>query len=718
MRKLQENKKKRPLLRSWILSYLLTLLPLMLLCYALYLGNRSSLEKSMSELQYAKLHRFQISLQAELNDLNLLANQLGAGASQGTLLSRRRDDLKSTDYTEMNRMRGLLKSALQSSPVLSEALLYLSRCDYGITSVRVLPLDHLYAMTGEADSLWQSLDDLKALLEKSVNRLLQANASGQTLYFQLPLRYNSRVLFNLKADYILSMYGDAAEGEEYVALVSGGGEVLLHSGENFPLDLSRLGEGTLPESTPAYLVTALPLEGYDGYVVSATSRTRMSANLRRRTAGYFVAIPFCTLACFLVIFYSLRRHYNPVAEVLHLANEQGLSTDSDNHEYVQLNTLLQKALDDRQQLLQREDLSRRRSDDARLYAALSTPEAESAVSARFIQEKQRFRNPCWCYVELTLVDCSSPREGEPSDEEVFGVACELLLELLRQNFQTVALYAHQRLVLLVGLQDDGEAHALLLKSDLQKGLAFLREDYGAEFACRASAVTSSGEDFSALSAWLMEQLAQLHQYPADGPVQVYQALDEDQQQAMRDLLELQHALMNGDLQAFREGVQSLSRLISRRSEPATQQPAEEGCDNLISRQVVQLVQSGYYDPNLNVSAIAQRLGRNPDVVSRAFRQTMHMGPLEYIHSVRIRAATDLLRNNPDMTARRVAELCGYVNIDSFNRAFKRITGTTPGRYRDQPAGQSPEPTATAAGQGTEPSATAAGQGPGPTAADG
>lgn len=36
-----------------------------------------------------------------------------------------------------------------------------------------------------------------------------------------------------------------------------------------------------------------------------------------------------------------------------------------------------------------------------------------------------------------------------------------------------------------------------------------------------------------------------------------------------------------------------------------------------------------------------------------------------------------------MTARRVAELCGYVNIDSFNRAFKRVTGTTPGRYRAQ-----------------------------------
>ena len=95
------------------------------------------------------------------------------------------------------------------------------------------------------------------------------------------------------------------------------------------------------------------------------------------------------------------------------------------------------------------------------------------------------------------------------------------------------------------------------------------------------------------------------------------------------------------------------------------------------------MQSSYYDPNLNVSAIAQRLGRNPDVVSRAFRQTMHMGPLEYIHTVRSRAATDLLRDNPDMTARRVAELCGYVNIDSFNRAFKRVTGTTPGRYRAQ-----------------------------------
>ena len=684
MPQFQKNKKKRPLLRSWILSYLLVLTPMLLLCYALYQSNRTALEDSMSSLQYAKLHRFQIALQAELNDLNLLASQLGAGASPGTLLSRHRSDLMSTDYTDMKQMRGLLVTALKSSSSLSEALIYLGRSGYGITSMRVLPLSHLYSMTENADELWQSWDELNNLLAQSENRLLESDAAGRTLYFQLPLRYNSRVLFNLKADYLLSTYGDAPEGEEYVAIVGGDGTYLAHTGEEFPLDVSCLGEGRLPENNASWLVTALRLDGYDCCVVSATSRTRLKANLLRQTAGFLIAIPFCTLACFLVIVYSLRKHYNPVAEVLNLANERGLSTDSDNHEYVQLNTLLQKALDDRQKLQQREDLTRRRQDDARLYAALSAPEAESAVSARFSREKQRFQNPCWCYVELTLVDCSAPGEDGERDEEVFSVAQNLLTELLRQNFNAAALYAHQRLLFLVGLQDGSEARALLLKSDLQKGLAFLREDYGVEFACRASAVSPLEEDFPALSSRLMDQLSQLHQSPADGPVQVWQALSEDQQQAMRALFSLEHALRNDDLNAFRAGVQTLGKLLVDRSPaPAEQESAENGSDNLISRQVVQLVQSGYYDPNLNVSAIAQRLGRNPDVVSRAFRQTMHMGPLEYIHSVRIRAATDLLRDNPDMTARRVAELCGYVNIDSFNRAFKRITGTTPGRYRTQ-----------------------------------
>ena len=60
-----------------------------------------------------------------------------------------------------------------------------------------------------------------------------------------------------------------------------------------------------------------------------------------------------------------------------------------------------------------------------------------------------------------------------------------------------------------------------------------------------------------------------------------------------------------------------------------------------------------------------------------------IGPLEYLHSVRIHAATRLLKENPDLTIRRVAELCGYINIDSFNRAFKRIIGTTAGKYREK-----------------------------------
>lgn len=50
-------------------------------------------------------------------------------------------------------------------------------------------------------------------------------------------------------------------------------------------------------------------------------------------------------------------------------------------------------------------------------------------------------------------------------------------------------------------------------------------------------------------------------------------------------------------------------------------------------------------------------------------------------SWRIQLAADRLRNGRDGIATIAAEV-GYESEAAFNRAFKRVTGITPGRWRD------------------------------------
>jgi AraC-like DNA-binding protein len=44
-------------------------------------------------------------------------------------------------------------------------------------------------------------------------------------------------------------------------------------------------------------------------------------------------------------------------------------------------------------------------------------------------------------------------------------------------------------------------------------------------------------------------------------------------------------------------------------------------------------------------------------------------------------AAERIRNSNDIIAAIDADV-GYVSLPAFNRAFKRVTGTTPGRWRE------------------------------------
>lgn len=101
----------------------------------------------------------------------------------------------------------------------------------------------------------------------------------------------------------------------------------------------------------------------------------------------------------------------------------------------------------------------------------------------------------------------------------------------------------------------------------------------------------------------------------------------------------------------------------------------------LAEEVRAIVEANYRNTELNVSLIAEMLGRNLDYVSRSFARATGMGLLDYIHGVRIARAKALIEGEPVMTIQDVAAAVGYTNCESFIRAFKRREGITPGRYK-------------------------------------
>lgn len=83
-----------------------------------------------------------------------------------------------------------------------------------------------------------------------------------------------------------------------------------------------------------------------------------------------------------------------------------------------------------------------------------------------------------------------------------------------------------------------------------------------------------------------------------------------------------------------------------------------------------------------LARLAEIVGVHPTHTARAFRKAFGCTMGEYIRHLRIeRAKPEVLGG--DFALSEIAQRAGFADQSHFTRAFKRVTGTTPGTYRRQ-----------------------------------
>lgn len=90
----------------------------------------------------------------------------------------------------------------------------------------------------------------------------------------------------------------------------------------------------------------------------------------------------------------------------------------------------------------------------------------------------------------------------------------------------------------------------------------------------------------------------------------------------------------------------------------------------------------HYNERLLLTNVARAAGYSPQHFHRLFVTSYGMTPQQYILQLRMRRATQLLQENPDITVESVAEKLG-METSYFIRMFKRTYGLTPKKYKDQ-----------------------------------
>ncbi len=85
-----------------------------------------------------------------------------------------------------------------------------------------------------------------------------------------------------------------------------------------------------------------------------------------------------------------------------------------------------------------------------------------------------------------------------------------------------------------------------------------------------------------------------------------------------------------------------------------------------------------------VEDMAREAGASRTVLAERFNALLGQPPIEYVTSWRMQLAADRIRGSSDSLANIAADV-GYESEAAFNRAFKRVTGVTPGRWRESGA---------------------------------
>lgn len=93
--------------------------------------------------------------------------------------------------------------------------------------------------------------------------------------------------------------------------------------------------------------------------------------------------------------------------------------------------------------------------------------------------------------------------------------------------------------------------------------------------------------------------------------------------------------------------------------------------------------SYHYMEDIKVEDLANICYISETHFRRVFTSYMKMSPLEYINTVRVYTACELLETT-DAPVADVAHKCGFTTNSTFNRNFKQLMGVTPLEWRKRP----------------------------------
>ncbi len=96
--------------------------------------------------------------------------------------------------------------------------------------------------------------------------------------------------------------------------------------------------------------------------------------------------------------------------------------------------------------------------------------------------------------------------------------------------------------------------------------------------------------------------------------------------------------------------------------------------------IKEYIQANYSDSNLSLYTAAEQTGISPSYLSRLFKKEMGTSFVDYVNDYRVGKSKHLLEST-DLLIKDIAYQTGFNSMQNFFRIFKKLTGVSPGEYR-------------------------------------
>lgn len=676
IRHLWESAVFRKYVRSYVFIFLL---PMLLIPVVFYAFNDTILRERIMDTQMSLVLQTQRAMDYEARRYQTIAVMLNNDALVQSLIDREASTLQPADTLEMHALRSQLSTVSSGAPGTLNIFIYFESSDYVVSSGNALPLidvAYIFDVQSSPFSTPDAQQFRNLIMQRYTGdwlRMHYNNSECLSFVTNLSARYTgdrATLLVVMNPTYVANMLRPVSSaGDAWTCASSSAGTVLYQSTPApIALDLSHFNAQSGQFMQDGYLVSYIFSELTDTIFVNAISEPVLFAPLRSLRSITFILLLICFVACGFLSYRFAVQNIMPLRQLVALTAHSSDLTD----EYAVLQANLIEAADEKRRLINHELIAEQKKNDYENYRAMR----HCASWADTVLPGHK----AYCMARVVLIDYSEncpPADAMCLLKDAFDIGNG-------QMWKSKTFQSGQDLLIIIGLEDPFPAAQQMIIDEMRTAVQCVRDTFASDCLVGLSQIHPTQDDVGKMLRDMeIETQEVVHELHSETAVGAYQSSDVLSTAVKRFLTE---TAAGGDTEAaiarFSDEIRRAHALRNEKTESVAEDTQEDSAEYRLKQQIISIVEQQYADPSLNVSQVAFQLGRSSDYISKVFKQTSHIGLLEYIHYKRVRVAQDLLVNRPDMTISDIGTAVGYVSIDSFIRACKRVMNTTPGKYRE------------------------------------